>query len=192
MHRFINERKTAMTIRTKITLLVTLILSFSVYSKSDSDEKQPLPKASKAQISDWIAQHAVAWDEDKKLVITGEDCRLRINRDNTSSIMNLSGILFPVEIIAKPNSKHAYVRVRFKERYSGDYGMQKACNAQNDFCEKNIGKWSPISYFDFKVSDVVNYIGMDRDLNHTKSRQLARAITHYAKLCNATDYEFTF
>ncbi len=172
--------------------VILITASFHLAAQTDHQENTPLPKANKIQIAEWIAQHAVAWDEDTKLEITGDDCRLQINRDNTSSIMNFSGILFPVEIIAKDNSKHAYVRVRFKDRYSGDYGMKKACNTQNEFCKKNIGKWSPISYFDFKVTDVVNYIGMDRDLNHSKSRSLARALTHYAKLCNAKDYEFTF
>jgi hypothetical protein len=181
-----------MIIKKLTAVLLLLTFSFPSFSQAEQQEKKPLPKATKSQISDWIAQHAVAWDEGTKLEISSDDCRLQINRDNTNSIMNFSGILFPVEIIAKQNSKHPYVRVRFKDRYSGDYGMKKACNAQNDFCKKNVGKWSPISYFDFKVTDVVNYIGMDRDLNHSKSRSLARALTHYARLCNATDYEFTF
>jgi len=65
MLSFIIERIIAMARRTTLTLLTTLLLSFSVYSQSDKDEKQPLPKASKAQVSEWIAQHAVAWDEEK-------------------------------------------------------------------------------------------------------------------------------
>jgi hypothetical protein len=157
-----------------------------------NQETQALPKATKQQISDWLSQHIVAWDENTKLTVDGNDCRLQIMRNNRSAIMNFNGILFPVEVIRKGNSNDAFVRVRFKERYSGDYGMERECNQQNNFCQDNIGKWSPLSYYDFTVTNVSKYSGPILDLNITKSNRLARALSHYARLCNATDYNFTF
>lgn len=153
---------------------------------------QQLPKATKQQVSDWLTQHIVAWDENTKLVVEGNNCRLQILRNNRSAIMNFKGILFPVEVIRKGNSNDAYVRVRFKDRYSGDFGMERECNQQNNFCQENIGKWSPLSFFDFTVTHVNKYSGPNLSLNITKANRLAGAITHYAKLCNATDYSFTF
>lgn len=172
-------------------LSLFLFVPFFVHTQLP-ENPEPLPRATKSQASEWIAQHAVAWDEYTKLVVEIDDCRLQVLRENKSTIMNFSGVLFPIEIIAKGSSKDPYVRVRFKDRYSGDYGMEKECNASNSFCRDNIGKWSPLSFFDFTITSVTDYIGRDNDINIAKASQLSKALNYYARTCNATDYNFRF
>ncbi len=178
----------------KKTIVLLLFFFFPAHSISaqTSDAPAPLPKASKSQIAEWISQHVVAWDEATKLTANSDQCRLQILRNNKSTIMNFSGVLFPIEVFAKKNTNNAYVRVRFKDRYSGDYGMERVCNKENNFCKDNIGKWSPVSFYDFTVTDIRAYEGRNNDINIKKSRKLARALTHFARLCNSTDYNFTF
>ena len=187
----------------KIVIITAALFLSSIlcqaFAQSNTEENDPdtltnspLPKATKQQVSDWLSQHIVAWDEKRKLTVTGNDCRLQIMLNNKSSIINFSGILFPVEVIRKDNSNDAFVRVRFKDRYSGDYGMERECNKENNFCQDNKVKWSPLSYIDFTVTHVNKYSGPSLNLNITKSARLARALTHYAKLCNAADYNFSF
>jgi hypothetical protein len=148
--------------------------------------------ASKQQTEMWLQQAIVAWDDDDKLSVKADVCKLYVKTKRKSTIMNFEGILFPIEVIAKGNSHNPYVRIRFKNRYSGDYGMERECNVDNDYCRKNIGKWSPVSYYDFNITHVTQYRGRDEDLNIDKSGQLKNALQHYAKLCNATDYNFHF
>lgn len=149
-------------------------------------------KATKAQTEVWLNQHIVAWDDSKRVKVNTSNCKLHIESQKNSTVMNFKGILFPIEIIAKDRSQDPFIRVRFKDRYSGNYGFDKKCNSSNSNCQKNIGKWSPVSYYDFRITNVVQYVGRDEDLNVHKAKKLNRALTHYAKLCNAKEYNFTF
>lgn len=149
-------------------------------------------EATQAQTEDWLTEHIVAWDDSTKLRVRSEDCSLNVLTKNRSTVINFAGVLFPIEIIRLGNTKDAFVRVRVKRRYSGDFSMQRSCGASNEWCEKNVEKWSPVSYHDFRVSHVTAYSGTSENINVDKASELRSAMKHYALLCGTTEYDYHF
>lgn len=170
-------------------LLMLVIALFSQVVMAQQEKKH---KANQSETENWLSQHIVAWDDSKKLVVEVNDCTMKVKTANRASVINFNGVLFPVEIIAKGKSQDPYIRLRVKDRYSGDYGMMKECSSENAWCKKNIGKWTPLSYIDYRISNVVHYIGRDEDLNVDKAEILRDALEHYARLCNASEYNYYF
>ena len=87
-----------------------------------------LPKASKAQIEHWLEEHIVAWDDSDRMTVDAKDCSITIKTKTRARVINLAGVLKPIEIIRYGSDSDAMVRVRLKSRYSGDYGLER--NAQ--------------------------------------------------------------
>ena len=152
-----------------------------------------LPKASKAQIEHWLEEHIVAWDDSDRMTVDAKDCSITIKTKTRARVINLAGVLKPIEIIRYGSDSDAMVRVRLKSRYSGDYGLEKECSTSNEWCQQNVGKWAPLARHDFRVSHVRAYSksGIEH-YNTSKADRLKDAIDHYADLCGATEYDFTF
>lgn len=173
---------------------ITLIAASLLLSPNITEAaKKSTNKATKSQTEEWIEQHIQAWDDDKKIFVTANDCKLQFKTKDTSSIINMAGVLFPIEVIAIGNSRSPRVRVRVKDRYTGDYGMIKECpNNSNRVCENSSQKWQPLSYYDLTITHVLEYFDRDEDLNDGKARSLRNALSHYAQLCGAKEYEYSF
>lgn len=171
-------------------LVAMTIMALPVDAQSG---KKSTNKATKAQTEEWLEQHIQAWDDGKRIFVTAKDCKLQFKTKDTSSIINMSGVLFPIEVLAIGSSRSPKVRVRVKDRYTGDYGMIKECpNNTNRVCENSSQKWKPLSYYDLTITHVLEYFDRNEDLNDDKARSLRSALSHYAQLCGAKEYEYSF
>lgn len=150
------------------------------------------PEATQAQTEDWLSEHIVAWDDATKLRVDAKDCSVQVLEKSLSTVINFAGVLFPVEVLRFDGTNDAFVRVRVKKRYSGDYSMQRRCGQSNEWCEQNVEKWSPVSYYDFRVSSVTAYSGSANNINIDKADELRRAFRHYALLCGSTEEDYRF
>lgn len=179
----------------KPIIYLSLLFSLGVLSSAAlaNVAEKSKNKATKAQTEEWIEQHIQAWDDDKKIFVTAKDCKIQFVTKDTSSIINMAGLLFPIEVIAIGNSRSPIVRVRVKDRYTGDYGMKKECPNNSDLiCENSSQKWEPLSYYDLTITHVLEYFGRDENLNDRKASSLRNAISHYAQICGAKEYEYSF
>jgi len=169
-----------------MVLMVVLCLSWT------ATLAETKPKASAAQTEEWLNQHIVAWDDSTRLKVETKDCRMQVTSKTQDRLINFKGTLFPIEIIAKGSSDDAFVRIRVKDRYTGNYGMQRSCSSNNQWCRENENKWSYLSYQDFRITHVRDYVTNSKGQNVDKATQLKSALEHYSKLCNAKAYNFRF
>ena len=165
----------------KLLLVIVVMFSFNVEASK--------PKATKAQTEQWLDRYIQVWDDNKRIYVETEDCKIQIKTKSNSTLLNMKGLLFPVEILSVNRSSSPSVRVRFVNRYSGDYAMDKQCKSDNLYCDNYAGKWNAVSYYDFNITHWVDYVGRDEDLSVKKASKLKAGLEHYAKLCGAKPLE---
>jgi hypothetical protein len=177
-------------IKNMTTRLITLaLLNFLVITPSVASTKKP----NKKQTEEWIVQHVQAWDDRNAISVEAKDCRIIVSTSNSSSLINMEGLLFPIEVLSLDRSTSPTVRLRVKDRYSGDYGMIKKCPSNETVnCKNSKHKWKPLSYQDLNITGYVEYFGRDEGVNNTKAKSLVSALSHYAKLCGAAEFSYSF
>ena len=79
------------------------------------------------------------------------------------------------------------IRLRVKQKHSGNYAMYRECNAENRFCAEPTGKFQTAAYVDLTITSVRDYANASRTTNIDKARRLTRAIDHYARQCGAME-----
>lgn len=171
--------------------LTTIGIIFAIVSNMAQAEKTT-NKASMEQTEAWMEQHIQAWDDNTRVEVEAQDCKLKIFTHKTASVVNMKGLLFPIEVLAI-NDRSPRVRIRVKDRYTGDYGVTKECpNNAARLCKNSDEKWSPLSYYDFTITHELEYFGRDEDLNKRKATSLRNALNHYANLCGAKEWQYSF
>lgn len=141
-------------------------------------------KADKSQTELWLTHHLEAWDDVASPEVSVSGCVIQRTTRNQSHILNVTGLILPVEVLSVDNQNHATVRARVREVRSGNYAMSRECNAGNNFCSNRSGDFNPEPFVDFRVTFARPYSGPERSLTSLKADQLQSALTHYARLCD--------
>lgn len=169
------------------------VLVFALMSAEFVFAAKTTNKATIAETEEWIEQHVQAWDDSKRIFVEAKNCKLQVYTKRQTLIVDMKGVLFPIEVVAYERDRSPRVRLRVKNRYSGDYGMVRECpNSSSAICKNSNEKWQPLSYYDFTITHVLEYFGRDEDLNDRKASSLKNALNHYANLCGAKAYEYSF
>ena len=148
------------------------------------DKKRPL--ATIAQTETWLVNHIEAWDDVLLPKITANKCVIKKDIKSKSELLNVKGVILPIEVISIDSNKHATIRVRVKENRSAKYAMSRKCDQSNDWCNSSKGKFQPEPYIDFTVRYTEPYTARDRSIAANKANRLESAINHYARLCGNT------
>ncbi|MBZ4332338.1 MULTISPECIES: hypothetical protein [unclassified Corallococcus] len=159
-------------------------------------EKTPPPEApaqvrkvdpTAAQTEEWLREHIEAWN-DSEVHVTVKDCRIMVldkPRERTE-IVDLRGLLLPIEVIRLDNGKDATLRLRVKQKHTGTYSMFRKCGPENRYCAEPTGKFQSLPYVDLTVTSVTDFIS-GRRTDEDKSLRLERALEHYSRLCGAME-----
>ncbi|NVJ16969.1 hypothetical protein HV826_22825 [Myxococcus sp. AM010] len=141
----------------------------------------------KAQTEAWLREHIEAWN-DTEVHVTVKDCRIMVldkPRERTE-IVDLRGLLLPIEVIRLNGGNDATLRLRVKEKHTGTYSMFRKCSAENRYCAEPTGKFQSLPYVDLSVTSVRDFVpGRQTDVD--KSLRLERALEHYSRLCGAME-----
>ena len=175
----------------KFPFLLALLGAAAV---SAAEKAPPEPPASvrkedptKAQTEEWLREHIEAWN-DSEVHVTVKDCRIMVldkPRERTE-IVDLRGLLLPIEVIRVNNGNDATLRLRVKQKHTGTYSMFRKCSAENSYCAEPTGKFQSLPYVDLSVTSVRDFVpGRHTDVD--KSQRLERALEHYSKLCGAME-----
>lgn len=151
---------------------------------ASKEKKEP----TKQQTEEWLREHVEAWNEGDVHVQT-KDCRLVVldKRRERTEVVDLRGLILPVELIRVGNSSDVTIRLRVKQKHTGTYAMYRKCDAQNRYCADGSGKFQSLPFVDLTVTSVDNYFPPTNSTNHTKAVRLERALEHYSRLCGAME-----
>lgn len=138
----------------------------------------------KAQTEKWLTAHLEAWDDQDEPVVKVSDCVIQRTIRTKSHVLNVAGLLLPVEILSLDTHQHATVRARVQDPRSAKYAMSRECNQENEWCRSPKGKFNPERFIDYNVTFYRPYDETNNGLTARKARSLSNALNHYAHLCN--------
>ena len=155
---------------------------------ASQEAKRPLP--TQAQTERWLVDHIEAWDDVDTPEATVSKCIIQRTAKNRSHVLNLKGVLLPIEVLSLDDRDTAIVRVRVREPRSGKFAMSRSCSEANSWCKINDGKFTPERFVEFKVTYYRPYDqGTHRSMTSRKASELAAAINHYVRLCHKAHEE---
>lgn len=146
------------------------------------------PEPTKEQTEEWLKQHIEAWNEGNIEVLV-KDCRIVVDdrKRSRSEVINLRGLLLPIEVIRLPDSSDATFRLRVRDKHSGTYAMFRNCDEQNRFCKDATGKFQGLPWVDLTVTSVRDFLPNSYSTDSTKVARMVRALELYSRLCGAME-----
>jgi len=150
----------------------------------------PVSLSAKAELPDqetteaWLVRHLEAWDDNNTPRVRVKECVINRTTTTRNDVLNMRGIILPIEILQVGTDQHVDVRVRVREPHSGTYAMSRECNQRNSGCAGGEGNFTAERYLDFRVTYERDFSGTNTNLTYDKARQTRCALLHYAKLCN--------
>jgi len=147
--------------------------------------KKSLPNME--QTERWLIAHLEAWDDVNQPEVSVSKCIIQLTTANKSYVLNMKGLLWPVELLSLDNRDTATVRARVREPKSGKFAMSRLCSESNRWCKINDGKFVPERFVEFQITFYRPYHHGDQRLPTTrKALQLIGALNHYARLCSSS------
>jgi len=171
-------------------MVAALLLGSAAHAAPASAAKGPAekPPPTREQTELWLNEHLEPWQEGDVVISVG-DCRIkRHDRSaNRTEVMDLRGLILPIEVISVGRSPDVTIRLRVKEKHSGAYAMYRTCDAQNDYCSKPTGKFQVQPWLDLVITAVVDYASHTTQTNQDKAHRVTAALHRYATLCGASE-----
>lgn len=146
------------------------------------------PEPTKEQTEEWLKQHIEAWNE-ANIEVMVKDCRIVVDdrKRARSEVINLRGLLLPIEVIRLPGAADATFRLRVRDKHSGTYAMFRTCDEQNRFCKDATGKFQAQPWVDLTMTSVTDFIAHPHTTDARKVERLVRALELYSRLCGAME-----